>query len=312
MSAAFATSTARRSSRGKRTEWAAILVLLVPFLVFLGIFTLYPIAKAAQYSFSDFSALRPAAAQFVGWRQYTTVLGDPTFRTAVTNTILLMIITVPLQTALAVVIANALNTRIRFRSFFRTIYFLPYVTAPVAVGAIMLALFGPSGIITNLFHSLLGTGQIAWYASTPQAFILVAVVMIWTQTGFFSVIVLAGLQSISAEIYESASLDGAGWWARLTSITIPLLRPTLLLVAVMGIIVALQVFDQPYVLSTTGGALPGSPDNSTLTMVMYVYTQSFRYYHMGQASAAAFVVMGIIVVFSLVQATIQRVTGGGR
>jgi len=302
----------RSRRRARRRDLGAAALLVGPFLALLGVFTVYPMVRSALYSFSDFSALRPSAAQWVGLEQFRKVLSDPTFRRAIANTILLMVITVPTQTFLAVLVGNALNARIRLRSFFRAVYFLPYVTAPVAVGAIMLSLFGPNGIVTSLVHTLAGTPQTAWYAITPQAFALVAIVMVWTQTGFFAVIVLAGLQSIPGDIYEAADLDGAGWWTKLTRITLPLLRPTVLLVLVMGVIVGLQAFDQPYVLSTTGGALPGSPDGSTLTMVMYVYTQSFRYFHMGEASAAAYVVMAIILVFALLQGALQRRAGETR
>ncbi|GBE23565.1 lactose transport system permease protein LacF [bacterium BMS3Bbin01] len=213
---------------------------------------------------------------------------------------------VPIQTGIALLLASALNARIRARGFFRTIYFLPYITAPVAVGAIMVVLFQRRGIVTMLLHELVGTPLVTWYARPPYAFILVVFVLIWTQVGFFTVLYLAGLQNIGKDVYEAAAVDGAGARQRFRYVTVPLLRPTSFLVVVIGIIVTLQVFEQPFVLSTTGGALPGSPGDSTLTMVMYLYTEAFRYFDMGIAAAAALVIFVVIVAFTLLLVALQR------
>lgn len=290
----------------RATERLTAVVLLVPFAALLGLFTVYPATKALSDSFHELSPLNPAMAEYVGPDQYRAVLTDPTFRRSVTNTLLLSLITVPAQTFIALLLATALNTRIRARGFFRAVVFLPYITAPIAVGAVMAQIFGPRGGLTGLLHDVLGTPSTGWYTQQPYAFILVAFIMVWTQIGFFTVIYLAGLQGIPADVYEAAEIDGAGRWAILFRITLPLLRATTSLVVVMGLIVSFQVFEQPYVLSTTGGGLPGSPDESTLTMVMYLYTKAFRYHELGPASAAAFLVMVLIVTASLVLAALQR------
>ena len=159
----------------------------------------------------------------------------------------------------------------------------------------MVVLFQRRGIVTMLLHELVGTPLVTWYARPPYAFILVVFVLIWTQVGFFTVLYLAGLQNIGKDVYEAAAVDGAGARQRFRYVTVPLLRPTSFLVVVIGIIVTLQVFEQPFVLSTTGGALPGSPGDSTLTMVMYLYTEAFRYFDMGIAAAAALVIFVVIV-----------------
>jgi len=304
MSASSALAAPRRQRR--RGEAAAALVLLAPFAVLLAIFTVYPALKAVRDSFREFSALNPAITEWVGIEQYQRVLADPAFKRAILNSMLLMVVAVPCQTFFALLLANALNTRIRARGFFRTVFFMPYITSPVAVGAVMVYLFGPTGGLTRVLHSWFGMPSSAWYSQTPWAFILVALIMIWTQTGFYTIIYLAGLQSVPAEVHEAASLDGANSWTILRRITLPLLRPTTALVLLMGTIVSLQVFEQPYVLSTTGGALPGSPGDSTLTMVMYLYAEAFRYQRLGSASAAALVVMAVIVVFSILQAVARR------
>jgi multiple sugar transport system permease protein len=280
--------------------------LSLPFFVVLATFVIYPIYQSIALSFQDFSYLNPDAATWIGLDNYRELLGDRSFRNATWNTVLLTALVVPTQTILALLLASALNNPIRGRGLFRTIYFLPYITAPVAVGAIMVFLFGRNGIVTTGLHQLAGTPQVAWYAQTPYAFALVVFVMIWTQTGFFTILYLAGLQGISHDVYEAAEVDGASVRQRFRHITVPLLRPTTFLVVTIGIIITLQVFEQPFVLSTTGGAVPGSPADSTLTMVMFLYTEAFRYFHMGIASAAAFVIFVVIVAFTLVQAALQR------
>ena len=295
-----------RRGRWRKGDPLSAAVLLTPFLLLLGVFTLYPAGKALFDSFHELSALNPSIKSWVGLEQYRTALADPTFRVSVRNTLLLSVITVPLQSFLALVLANALNSRIRARGFFRAVVFMPYITAPIAVGAVMVYLFGPNGGLTKGLQALFGTTDAAWYTEPGYAFALVAAIMVWTQVGFFTVIYLAGLQAVPGEVYEAAQMDGAGRWATLWRVTIPLVWPTTVLVVVMGIIVSLQVFEQPYVLSTTGGGIPGGPADTTLTMVMYLYTQAFRYHNLGLASAAAFLVMGIILAFSLLLALLQR------
>ena len=304
-----APAPAPAASTARRGERLSALVLLGPFLVMLGLFTVYPAGKALVDSFHELSPLNPSQASWVGLDQYRAALADPSFRRSVTNTLLLTAITVPTQTIVALILASALNTRIRARGFFRAVVFLPYVTAPIAVGAVMVYLFGPQGGLTGFLNDVLGTPATAWYTQPGYAFGLVAGVMVWTQIGFFTVIYLAGLQTISPDVYEAAEMDGAGRWSTLWQITLPLVRPTTSLVLVMGIIVSLQVFEQPYVLSTTGGAIAGGPADSTLTMVMYLYNQAFRYHNLGLASASAFLIMTIILAFSLLLGLVQRRTG---
>ncbi|HDH25454.1 MAG TPA: sugar ABC transporter permease [Actinobacteria bacterium] len=292
--------------RRRWRDWLSAYGLALPFFVVLGVFVIYPIAQSIVLSFQDFSYLKPNAASWVGLGNYRELVSDRTFRRAAWNTILLTALVVPIQTGIALLLASALNARIRARGFFRTIYFLPYITAPVAVGAIMVVLFQRRGIVTMLLHELVGTPLVTWYARPPYAFILVVFVLIWTQVGFFTVLYLAGLQNIGKDVYEAAAVDGAGARQRFRYVTVPLLRPTSFLVVVIGIIVTLQVFEQPFVLSTTGGALPGSPGDSTLTMVMYLYTEAFRYFDMGIAAAAALVIFVVIVAFTLLLVALQR------
>jgi len=287
--------------KSRRREIATGYILLAPFLAIAGMFILYPILYSFTISFREFSFLDPAGARWIGLSNYTDLLRDERFLTAMKNTVMLVLIAVPCQTVIALLLANVLNSpRLRFKGFFRTLYFLPYVTSPIAVGAVMVNLFRRDGPVTSIL-STFGFPNVSWHSSGDYAFWLVVFIIVWTQIGFYTVIYLGGLQSISRDIYEAAAIDGANKFQILLRITVPLLKPTSFLVLVMGILATLQIFEQPFVVSTTGGALPGSPGDSTLTMVMYLYTLAFRYFEMGYASAAAFIIFAIIFTMTLIQ-----------
>ncbi len=286
----------QKISRTKLKEIGTGVFLMAPFLLIAGIFIFYPILYSLQISFQSFSYLNPSAAEWVGLENYKRLLQDTTFLTAIWNTVKLLIIVLPIQTIISLVLANILNSKIKGKSFFRIVFYLPYITSPIAVGAVMVYLFNQDGLITRFF-TLFGLENVAWYTEGDYAFYLIVLIIIWTQIGFYTVIYLSGLQSIPEDLYEAARIDGASRLQQFLRITVPLLKPTTFLVLFMGGLATLQIFEQPYVVSTTGGALPGSPGDSTLTMVMYLYTQAFKYFEMGYASAAAFIIF--VMIFSL-------------
>jgi len=231
-------------------------LMLLPFLVIISVFIIYPVICSFRISFMDFTFLNISSAKWIGFRNYIALFKDQSFLQTIKNTIKMLIIIVPVQTIVSLVLANILNSNLRFKPIFRTIYFLPYVTSLVAVGAIMVHLFSKNGIISR-FLTFFGFDNVTWYADSRYAFYLVAGTIIWTQIGFY------------------------------------------MLVLVMGVIATLQIFDLPYVISTTGEALPGSPGGTTLTMVMFLYTQAFRYFNIGYASAAAFIIFFIIFIITV-------------
>jgi len=273
-------------------------LMLLPFLVIISVFIIYPVIYSFRISFMDFTFLNPSDAKWVAFKNYIVLFKDKSFLQSIKNTIKMLSIIVPIQTIFSLVLANILNSKLRFKPAFRTIYFLPYITSLVAVGAIMVHLFSKNGIISR-FLTFFGFDNVTWYADYRYAFYLVAGTIIWTQIGFYMVIYLSALQDISSTVYEAAYIDGANRFQIFFFITIPLLRYTTLLVLVMGVIATLQIFDLPYVISTTGEALSGSPGGTTLTMVMFLYTQAFRYFNMGYASAAAFIIFCMIFIITI-------------
>lgn len=286
--------------RNKVRNIGAGIFFIAPFLLISGIFILYPIIYSLLISFKDFSFLNPSAAEWVGFENYRKLLYDETFKTAIGNTVKLLVLVVPLQTIIALVLAIVLNMNLKMKTFFRTVFYLPYITSPVAVGAVMVYLFNQNGIVTK-FMTYFGLDNVAWYADGRYAFYLIIIIVLWTQIGFYTVMYLSGLQGISGDIYEAAKIDGATKLQTFIKITIPLLKPTTFLVLFMGSLATLQIFEQPYVVSTTGGALAGSPGDTTLTLVMFLYTQAFKYFDMGYASAAAFVIFIMIFSITLIQ-----------
>jgi multiple sugar transport system permease protein len=290
-----------RTLKGEKLrDIGAGFLLISPFVLIAGVFILYPIFYSLLISFQDFSYLNPKQAEWIGLNNYKALFQDEAFLTAIKNTIKLLLIIVPLQTGIALVLANILNSKLKFKTFFRTVFYMPYIASPVAIGAIMVYLFNQDGILTK-FMTLFGLDNVAWYSDGRYAFCLIVIIILWTQIGFYTVMYLSGIQGISDEIYEAARIDGASKLQVFFHITVPLLKPTTFLVLFMGGLATLQIFEQPYVVSTTGGALPGSPGDSTLTMVMYLYAQAFKYFEMGYASAAAFVVFIMIFSITIIQ-----------
>lgn len=275
-------------------------LFLLPFLILSAAFTLGPMLYVFWISFHEMSFLNLSNRIFVGMDNYSQILKDGAFSQAIINNLKLIIFGVPLLICISLGLAVLLNSRIKFKSFFRSAYYFPYIVSPVAMGVIIVQLFAKDNFLVKLLV-VFGLEQVSWHTVMPYAFGLVVLIVVWSQMGFYMVLYLSGLQNISNEYYEASRMDGATKWQQFRYITLPLLHYTTYLVVFMCILSVLQIFDQPYVISTTGGASAGSPGNGTLTMVMYIYEKAFRYREMGQASAAAFIVFLMIFIVTLIQ-----------
>lgn len=275
-------------------------VFLFPFLILSFLFTLIPMIYSLCISFMNFTFLNPSRSKFIGLSNYVEVFSDDMFLKSIGNNLIMIVVVVPILLSSSLLLAVLLNSKIKLRAFFRSAFYLPYVVSPVAMGVIAVQLFSKDNFIVKLL-SALGLQEASWHTVSPNASLLIVLVVIWTQIGFYMVLYLNGLQSIPVDYYEAAELDGANHFHKFRYITVPQLRATTYLVLFMCFISTLQLFDQPYVISTTGGAAAGSPGDTTLTMVMYIYDRAFRYKEMGQASAAAFIVFLLIFAVSLLQ-----------
>ena len=260
---------------------------LVPFAVF-GIFFLYPFAYAVYISFFHWGILgkQPGAA---GTYNYSKVLHDPVFHTALKNIAEYTVAVVPLEMALGLLLALLVNGKIRGRNFFRSGFYFPSIASSVAITVIILYMFAPRGPFNTFFgFSNDWFGTVGWSIVGLNA---------WTTSGTIMIFYLAALQSISEDVYEAAALDGAGTWRTFWKITFPLLRPAHFFCLVIFGIGALKLFDQAFIVS--GGT--GGPDYSTTTPILYIYQQAFKTFDFGVASAAGVVFLGVILVLTIGQ-----------
>ncbi|WP_406283143.1 carbohydrate ABC transporter permease [Streptomyces sp. NBC_00209] len=284
-----------RLSRQNLAGW----LYSTPFLALFLTFMAFPIVATLLMSFTDFglrNVTHPLDANFVGLDNYTALFDDPKFMKALFNTCYFVVLGVPLTIGSGLVAAVLLNSGIdRFRTFFRVGFYVPVVTAIVAVAVIWRFVLDPSeGLIAGL-GAQLGFSTPDFLASKVLAMPSLIVMAVWRNMGTAMVLFLAGLQAIPVEVREAAKLDGAGAFQEFRRITVPLLRPTMLYVAVMTTIGFLNVFEEPFVMTD------GGPGDSTLTVSLHMYKEGFSFFHMGSASAMAYVLFTIVLAVTLLQ-----------
>jgi len=285
--------------RRQQTTWAFL--FLAPVLVLFALTVFYPMARALQYSLYKWPL--GGAKEFVGLDNYQRLLTDDGgFRESVQVTLYFTVMSVLPTILLALFVAVLLNdARLRLRGLFRTIYFVPVVTSLVAVGYVWRALLEPSFGLVNTALSWVGISGPGWLASPDWALDGIVLMTIWRDIGFYMVIFLAGLQAIPRDVMDAARIDGAGPWQRFRHVTLPLLNPSIVLAAVIGVINGLQLFTQVYVMTGSAQQLPGGPLGSTRSVVLYVVEQTFRPLEMGYGSAAAFLLFVMIMLVTLIQ-----------
>ncbi|MFG3440455.1 carbohydrate ABC transporter permease [Nonomuraea sp. NPDC047897] len=273
-------------------------LLVLPALVGFMVFKAYPILAAMYISLTTGAG---AARSFVGLDNYVRLVNDPLFWTSLGNTGLILVVQVPIMLLLALLLALGLNSPlVRLRGLWRLGVFMPSLTGLVAYGVMFSVILRKDAGLLNWLLSLFGVDPIDWLGSPFWARIAIVIALTWHYTGYNAVIYLAGLQSIPKDLYEAAMVDGAGSARRFWSITVPQLRPILLLTVVLSTIGTLQLFDEPFVL--TGGG----PDNSTLTISLYLYQNGFRYFDFGYAAAIAYALTLIVAGFGIAQMRMQK------
>jgi len=260
------------------------------------VFTAGPVLMSLLMSFTDIRSadlLDPLGVNVVGFENFAKLFSDPKFVTAAANTAVFVVVGVPLTMAAALLVALGLNSGlIRFRTLFRVGYYLPVVTSIVAISVVWRFLLQPD---TGLFNEILGFVGIDgpnWLNNETFALPTLIVMAAWRNLGFAMVIFLAGLQAIPKDLYEAATIDGARQWARLRYLTVPMLRPTMLFVAVITTIGYVQFFEEPFVMTQ------GGPLDSTLSMAYHTYNQ-FGFGNYGYASAMGYVLFVVVVLLSI-------------
>lgn len=280
---------------GKLTPY----MFLIPSLLILGIFVFYPLIKVIMYSFQSYNVFTPP--EWIGTTNYENIIKDKAFHAALKNTILYFIIVVPILVVVPIFVAILVNSKLSGIKFFRASYYLPVITSMVVAGIAWKWIYADSGLLNYLIVNVLHIVKkpIPFLTSKNTALYSVMIVTIWKGIGYYMVIYLSGLQAISQDVWEAAEIDGASGLKKHLFITIPLLAPSMAIVAVMSSMAAMKVFDEIYVM--TGGG----PFNSTKTVVYYLYERAFSQLEMGYASAVGVILFLILLVFSMISIKIS-------
>lgn len=295
------------NATSERRQASAAWGFLAPALVLIGVFFFVPVLAGFVMSFTDFDIYAigsPDTIRFMGFENYRQVVTDPEFWRALRNTLYFVVVGGPLSVIASLSAALLVNAKLaRFKGLFRTIYFLPVVTTMVAVAIVFRYLLHPKYGLVNQALGLLHVGPIDWLGDPHWSMPAIVLLAVWKNFGYNMLIFIAGLQSIPEELYEAAELDGASSRDRFLHVTLPSLAPTFLFVGVMTMIGQFQIFAEPYVMTQ------GGPLRSTVSVVMLMYEQGFRWWRMGYATAIAFVLFVIMLIATLIQ---MRLQGEGR
>jgi ABC-type sugar transport system permease subunit len=264
-----------------------------PYLIYFLVFVAYPLVFSLTLMFHRWDIVTPM--EWVGMKNFSRLFADRLFFKSVWNTLIFLVIHIPLQIVIALGFALLLNSKLRLRGFFRAVYFLPVVVSGVVVTILWQQLYSfDYGILNNILTSV-GLPRIPWIVDPNMAMPSIAIMATWKNVGIYIVLFLVGLQGIPHELYEAAELDGASTMKQFLNVTIPMLNPTIIAIVVLSTIGGFSLFIEPYVM--TGGG----PMQSTLSAMLYIYNQAFYFGHMGYAATLGFVFALVILSVVLLQ-----------
>lgn len=281
-----------------------------PFFLLFALVGVFPLLYTAYVSVHEWGLLG-GKGEFVGLENYRRVVEDRYFWNALRNTISIFVLSSGPQVIIALVLAAMLDTQLRFRTLWRMSVLIPFVVAPAAVALIFGNVFGDRyGLVNDMLQGI-GLEPVRWHVNTLASHLAIASMVNWRWTGYNALIFLAAMQAVPRELYESAAIDGAGKVRQFTSVTLPLIRPTLLFVVITSTIGGLQIFAEPRLFDTQG---LGGSDRQYQTLTMYLWELGWRVRDLGMASAVAWLLFLIIIVFALVNLAVSRRVGvlGGR
>lgn len=266
---------------------------LAPFILIFVLFWIWPIGYSAYLSLLN---TRGAVYSFNPQMNWGRLLLDPAFSNALKNTLIFMVIQVPIMMVLATLLAVALNSSLlKARGLVRFAFFAPVVVSEVAYAAIFRLMFNADLGIVNTTLASLGLPEVAWLSNPASAMAVIIMAVTWRWVGYNTIIILSGLQSIPQDIYEAAEIDGVSRIKQFLRITVPLLKPVLIFASVLSIIGSLQLFTEPFLITDRGG-----PGGATETLGLFVYRQGFNQFNFGYASAAAYALAALAVTFSAI------------
>lgn len=292
--------TGREGRAESRAGWGFV----SPALILIGIFFALPVVSAFLLSFTDFDIYSIgdfASTRFIGLKNYRDLAAMPLFWTALRNTIYFVVVGGPLSAAVSLIAALAVHSKLtRFKPFFRSAFFAPWVTTLVAMALVWRYIYHPQYGLLNALLGHFGIAPVDWLGNPHWAMPAIILLSVWKNFGYNMLVFLAGLTSIPEELYEAAALDGAGAWNRFRHITLPMLGPTFVFVGVVTMIASFQIFSEPYVMTQ------GGPLKSTTTLVLLMYEQGFRWWRLGLSAAIAVVLFLLTLAGTLIQLRIRR------
>ncbi|MGW2472595.1 carbohydrate ABC transporter permease [Streptomyces sp. NPDC001665] len=292
---AVRTSAPAPRGRARRGLSRAGALFVSPYVLFIVVVFAVPLVYTVWISFHRFYFTAPGTdidSPWVGLSNYRDVFTDPVVGQAFLNILIFLVINVPLTVGLSLVLAAALNSKIRGRGFFRAAFYVPYVTASVALVAVWQFLFGSDGFVNHLLGS--HAPDPSWLVNSHLAMPMIAVFVTWKQLGFFVMLYLASLQNVGKELYEASAMDGAGKVRQFLSVTVPGVRPATTLVVIYAIITGANLFSEPYLL--TGG---GGPDHASTSPVLLMYQKGIEQGHPDFAAALGVVLVAFVMVVSI-------------
>ncbi|MGE5431825.1 MAG: carbohydrate ABC transporter permease [Syntrophomonadaceae bacterium] len=268
-------------------------LMIAPYVVHFLVFVSFPVIFSFVLMFNQWNIISPM--KFVGLQNFYKLFQDAQFFRALLNTLIFLVIHIPLQIITALFFAVLLNQKIKFIGFFRAAYFLPVIVSGVVVTILWQQLYAfESGLFNRVLASI-GLNKVGWLVNPNVAMPSIAIMATWKNVGLYIVLFLVGLQTVPQQLYEAAELEGAGAWQKFRYVTFPMINPTVFLVLVLSTIGGFSLFIEPYVMTD------GGPLNSTLSAVLYIYRQGFYYYHMGYAAALGFFFAAIILLVIVIQ-----------
>jgi len=275
-------------------------LFISPFYISFALFFLGPILVSFYMSLHEWGG---GPARFIGWENYANLLADETFIGAFRNTVVLGLAMVVAILVCSVGLALVLNQpAVRFRNIFGMIYYLPIITSLVAVSLVFSLILDREIGLLNIILELFGIFPVDWLGDVRTALFSIFLVMLWRWTGYFTLIAWAGLQALPIDVYDAASVDGASALQKIRYVTLPLLRPVLAFITIITTITGFQTFTEVVILTSGRGSVaPGGPARSTITLLVYMYLQGFRYFNLGYASAIAYVLTILMLAVSLLQ-----------
>lgn len=290
----------RHKKRQASSQRVMITATLTAMGIFYILFMIIPILYALAGSFCDWNPMI-GKMDFVGLENYKTILASSAFRKALVNTLVFTLVVTFFRVALGMILAVVVDSLKWFKSFFRTVYFLPVVASLVAISLVWVWIFEPTSGVANMILGFFGFNSQGWLKDQNLALPSIMIATVWKDVGFAMIYYLAGLNNIPRSLYEAADVDGATPVRKFFSVQLPMLSSTTVLVSVTGIISYIQMFDQVFMMTEKAG-----PNNATLTAVYMLYEEAFVNYRFGNAAVIAFVIFIITFIFSLIQMRTEK------